>query len=151
MYAERLLAGLLILATITCGAQTSRETEPPCDEQRNNRVEISDADATILGFAIGHASMKDVQAKLGSAKLQRVSSAEESDEAICYVSPTDGTVLIFYSGAMGGWTDITHFALWSRAAMYPHRSQCTASELVSQTSQQLAVSDSASRRSRYRK
>ena len=128
----RLRIALLLLAAITCAAQTSRDKEPLCDQQPTKRVDVSDADAAILGLAISRASLKDVQAKLGKATIERVSRDEESDTAICYLSPADGTVLVFYSGAMGGWTDITHFALWSRAAMYPHRSQCTASTLVSQ-------------------
>lgn len=51
---------------------------------------------------------------------------------MCYVSPLDGTVLIFYSGAMGGWKDVTWFAIWSRRAAYPHSSQCASSPLVSE-------------------
>jgi hypothetical protein len=95
-------------------------------------VEITGSDATILGLAIGRASLKDVQAKLGNANVTRVSRDEESDISVCYVSPIDGTVLVFYSGAMGGWKDITWFALWSREATFPHASQCTPSKLVSQ-------------------
>jgi hypothetical protein len=95
-------------------------------------VEITDADATILGFAIGHASPKDIQARLGNTNAKRVSRDEESDVSICYVSPIDGTVLVFYTGAMGGWIDITWFALWSRDAAFPRASQCAPSKLVSQ-------------------
>ncbi len=130
-YFTRPLAALLTLVAITCAAQTSRDKEPLCDQQGSKKVDVSDTDATILGFAIGHASLKDVQAKLGDATVERVSRDEESDTAICYVSPADGTVLIFYSGAMGGWRDLTHFALWSPKAKYPHQSQCTPSAQVS--------------------
>jgi hypothetical protein len=84
-----------------------------------------------LGLLIGGASLKDVQAKLGSAKITRVSREEESDLSVCYVSPRDGTVLVFYSGAMGGWKDITWFALWSSTAAFPHSSQCSTSAKVS--------------------
>src|SRR5690349_822293 len=110
------LVPLLIVAAITSGAQTSLEKEPLCDQQGTKKVDISDADARILGFAIGEASLKDVETKLGSAPVQRVSRDEESDTAICYVSPADGNVLVFYSGAMGGWKDVTRFAIWSREA-----------------------------------
>src|SRR2546429_7490493 len=132
MHSKCVLATFLILGMITCAAQTRREQEPLCDQQKTKRVEITDADATILGFAIGNASVKDVQAKLGSAKIERVSREEESDTAMCYVSPVDGTVLVFYSGAMGGWKDITWFAIWSREAPYPNPSQCASSPLISQ-------------------
>lgn len=133
MHRKRVMAAFLILGMITCSAQTRREEEPLCNQQGTKRVEITDADATILGFAIGHASLVDVQAKLGSAKIERVSREEESDTAICYRSPADGTVLVFYSGAMGGWKDITWFAIWSREAAFPHASQCASSTLVSQS------------------
>jgi hypothetical protein len=127
----QVMAYFLLFGVITCSAQTSHENEQICDQQRAKKVDIADADATILGFAIG-ASLKDVQAKLGSAKVERVSGDEESDVAICYVSPTDGTVLVFYSGAMGGWKNVTWFALWSRNAAFPHASRCTPSAEVSQ-------------------
>ncbi|MGB9073054.1 MAG: hypothetical protein WCC22_10330 [Terriglobales bacterium] len=122
---------LLLVATVVSPAQTRREDEPYCDEKNAKKVEITDADATILGLAIGRASLKDVQTKLGSAIVTRVSREEESDVSICYVSPADGTVLVFYSGVMGGGEDITWFALWSREAAFPHASQCTPSKMVS--------------------
>jgi hypothetical protein len=132
MDSKRVMAAFLILGMITCAAQTRREEEPLCDQQGAQRVEITDDDAAVLGFAIGHASLKDVQAKLGSARIERVSREEESDVAICYVSPADGTALVFYSGAMGGWKDITWFALWSGKAGFANASRCTSSAQVSQ-------------------
>jgi hypothetical protein len=131
MYSNRVMAAFLILGVITCGAQTRLEEEPLCDQQGAKRVKITDDDAAVLGFAIGHASLEDVQGKLGSATTERVSREEESDIAICYVSPADGTVLVFYSGAMGGWKDITWFALWSGKAAFANASRCTASAQVS--------------------
>lgn len=121
----------LILTIATCLAQTRRDEEPVCDRQRSKRVDIADGDATILGFTIGRASLEDVQAKLGKAESHRVSRDEESDVAICYVSPADGTVFAVYSGAMGGWKDITWFALWSREAAFPNASRCVKSVEVS--------------------
>ena len=84
-------------------------------------------------MTIGRSSLKDVQAKLGKAALTRVSRDEESDESICYVSPEDGTVLIFYTGVMGGGEDITWFALWSREAGYRQVSRCARSKSVFRT------------------
>jgi hypothetical protein len=91
------MAAFLILGMITCAAQTRHEDEPLCDQKGAKRVEITDDDAAILGFAIGHASLKDVQDKMGSARIERVSRDEESDVAICYVSPADGTARSFGS------------------------------------------------------
>lgn len=73
MHYKQLIAASLVGGMITCAAQTRREQEPPCGQQDGKRVEIADADATILGFAIGHASLKDVQAKLGISNIERVS------------------------------------------------------------------------------
>lgn len=124
---------LLLITAMTAPGQTNPEDEPFCDARSGTRVEITDADATILGLTIGRASLKDVQAKLGTASVRRVSHDEESDVSVCYVSPLDGTVLVFYSGAMGGWKDITWFALWSREATFPHASQCATSKAVSRS------------------
>jgi len=132
MYSKCVIFAFLFLGMITCAPQTRGEQEPFCGQQGTKNAEITDADATILGFTIGHASLKDIQAKLGNAKIERVSRGEESDTAMCYVSPVDGTVVIFYSGAMGGWKDITWFAIWSREAAYPTPSHCAPSTLISQ-------------------
>lgn len=121
----------LFFTSVSGLAQTRREDEPDCGGKGPKKVEIADADATILGFEIGRSSLKDVQAKLGHATISRVSREEESDISICYVSPADGTVLVFYSGVMGGGTDITWFAVWSREARFPKASQCSKSNLVS--------------------
>ena len=124
-----LLVVLSIVASST--AQKLPKDEPDCTASGVARTEISDTDATILGFRIGHASLKNVQAKLGVAKVFRASKEEESDIFVCYVSSTDGTILAFYSGAMGGWVDITEFALWATGAGFQQRSQCTPSDVVS--------------------
>jgi hypothetical protein len=132
----RYLKGLifsLLIVSIAASAQTRREDEPYCDDKDSGRVEVADADTTILGLGIGRASLKDVQATLGKANISRVSRDEESDVSVCYLSPADGTVIVFYSGAMGGWKEITSFALWSREAAFPHDSQCTPSKLVSRS------------------
>ncbi|HET7208762.1 MAG TPA: hypothetical protein VFI95_19450 [Terriglobales bacterium] len=131
MQAKPVVSAFLMLGIVTCAAQIRRGQEPLCKQEGTARADITDADATILGFTIAHASLEDVQAKLGSTELRRVSKDEESDVSICYVSPADRTILVFYSGAMGGWKDITWFALWSREAMYPHSSECASSSLVS--------------------
>ena len=130
---SRAVALALLVMSVTASSQTSNEDEPYCGENGAKRVEIAKADGSILGLAIGRSSLQDVQAKLGSSKTTRVSRDEESDVSVCYVSPTDGTVIVFYSGAMGGWKDITWFALWSREAAFPHSSKCTPSKLVSRS------------------
>lgn len=121
---------LLLGVCITLSGQTPPLDEPYCDAKTAKKLQIADADAKILGFQIGRTSLKDVEAKLGPATPRALTREEESDEFICYVSPADGTVLAFYSGAMGGWTDVTHFAFWSRGSAPPTYSRCTSSALV---------------------
>jgi hypothetical protein len=132
-HANKTVLFLLLITAVGATGQTNPGDEPFCDSLSAQKVEISDADATILELRIGRASLKDVQAKLGSANLTRVAHGEESDVSICYVSAIDGTVLVFYSGAMGGWKNITWFALWSREAAFPHASQCMSSKAVSRS------------------
>lgn len=125
-YINKTILFLLLITANASPSQTNREDEPYCDERSTPKVEITDSDATILGLTIGRASLKDVQAKLGST--------EERDLSVCYVSPIDGTVLVFYSGVMAsGWKNITRFDLWSREAAFPHTSQCTSSNSVSRS------------------
>ena len=131
MRSTRAIALFIVLGIVTCSAQSSPEEDPICDRQGSKKVDIADDDATILGFSIGHTSLDEVQAKLGKATIERVSHDEESDVAICYVSSADGTVFAVYSGAMGGWKDITSFALWSREVRFPNVSRCTSSTEVS--------------------
>ena|ERR1700720_1800125 len=90
MRRKQLIAILIVLGIVTCSAQSRREEESICNGQGSRSVEIADVDARILGFTIGRTSLEDVQAKLGKAMIVRVSRDEESDIAICYVSPVDG-------------------------------------------------------------
>ncbi len=121
----------LLLTVGLCGAQTGRDNEPYC-QNAPKKVDITDADAIIHGLRIGHSSLEDVQQKFGRADIERVSREEESDVSVCYISPIDQTILVFYSGAMGGWKDVTWFGIWSHEAAFPHASQCASSTLVSQ-------------------
>jgi len=130
-YICKITVFVLFLTVFALSAQTPPNEEPVCDSKTGKRAQIGDGDATILGFTIGRASLKDVEAKLGRATPVRLTREEESDIFVCYVSPADGTVLAFYSGAMGGWTDVTHFALWSREAVPARYSHCVSSALVS--------------------
>jgi hypothetical protein len=123
----------LSFLALTSAAQSRRENEPYCDARSAKKATITSADARVLGFAIGGSTLGDVQKKLGPTRAIAVSREEESDVSICYFSPLDGTVLIFYTGVMGGGEDITWFAIWSREAAFPHRSECSPSKLVSRT------------------
>jgi hypothetical protein len=133
-YRNELFLIFVFLIALICTAQTRRENEPYCDAKNGaKRVEVAPADLEILGLRVGYSTFKDVRAKLGPAKETRVSREEESDVAMCYVSPSDSTVLIFYTGVIGGGEDITWFAIRSREASFPHTAQCSASKLISRS------------------
>ena len=130
MCAPSRVALLLILGVALCRSQNPKEGLP-CVQSGSAKVQVANRDATILGLTIGHASMNDVQTQLGVAEKTRVSNEEESDLAECYISPNDGTVLTFYTGAMGGWKDITRFSLRARDAKFSNSGKCARSMLVS--------------------
>jgi hypothetical protein len=39
--------------------------------------------------------------------------------------------VVFYTGPMGGWHEITWFAIWSGRAAFPKRGECSPSKVVS--------------------
>lgn len=120
---------LLLLIVRSVGAQTLPD-EPKCTAPGEGKLQLTREDTTILGLTIG-ASLKTVQAKLGAAKSLPTHGNASASNTICYVSPDDGTVVTFGAGAMGGFTDVTEFALWSRDAKFPNTSMCTRSTSVS--------------------
>ncbi len=127
----RTLNGLLLLLLLvrSVGAQ-ALPGEPKCTAEGKGKLQLTREDTTILGLTIG-ASLKAVQAKLGAAKSLPTHGYASASNTICYVSPDDGTVLTFGAGPMGGFTDVTEFALWSRDAKFPNTSMCTRSTSVS--------------------
>ena len=124
---------VLFFNTGICTAQTRRENEPFCGATGVKRVEVAPDDLNILGFTVGRSKFRDIQTKLGPAKTKRVSREEESDVSMCYVSPSDGTVLVFYTGVMGGGEDLTSFIIWDRGTGFPHPSECSPSLYASRT------------------
>src|SRR5258708_38111073 len=126
---------LLLLVTVVwlsvSPAQTPTEDAPECHKQGIGKLQLTQEDTTVLGLTIGSASLKDVQAKLGQTKF--LPRNESSPNTVCYVSPTDGTVLSFGAAAMGNFVDVTEFALWSREARFPNVEACLPSKLVSRS------------------
>lgn len=123
---------LLLMAVVWFSAtptQTPTEEAPECNKQGIGKVQLTQQDTTILGLTIGSTSLKDVQAKLGQTEF--LPRNESSPNTVCYVSPTDGTVLSFGAGAMGGFVDVTEFSLWSREARFPNVKACLPSKLIS--------------------
>jgi len=127
--ASKVLLLMMVVWLSASPAQRPSENEPECNKRGIGKLQLTREDTTILGLTIGSASLKDVEAKLGPTKaLPRI---ESSPNTICYVSPTDGTVLSFGAGAMGGFVDVTEFAIWSHEAKFPNILACLPSKLVS--------------------
>jgi hypothetical protein len=114
----------------TSSAQVPSADEPECNKQGIGKLQLSKEDVTILDLTIGSASLKDVKAKLGETGSLPTHGRSTT---ICYVSPTDGTVLTFGTSAMGGFVDVTEFEIWSREAKFPSVSACRPQKLVSRS------------------
>jgi hypothetical protein len=87
--------GMVLWATALCAAEVPSQT-------------LSFNSATIGVTALG-----EVQKVYGAAEPVRVSNEEEADVAICYMhsSKKGESFLIFESGIMGGYKDITGFRI----------------------------------------
>jgi hypothetical protein len=130
---KALLLTLLIIASSASWAQKQSDDEPGCGEPGVGKLQLTKEDTTILGLTIGSASLKDVEARLGQTGSLPIGGNASASTTICYVSPTDGTVLTFSSSDMGGHVNVTEFALWSREAKFPNVSACKLSKLVSRS------------------
>jgi hypothetical protein len=127
---KRSLQGLLFLLLLARPLSSqSLPNEPKCTAQGRGKLQLTTEDTTILGLTIG-VPLKAVREKLGPANSLPTHGFASASNTICYVSP-DGTVLTFGAGAMGGFTDVTEFALWSHGEKFPNVSMCGRSSLVS--------------------
>ncbi|MBZ5695184.1 MAG: hypothetical protein LAN36_07470 [Acidobacteriia bacterium] len=114
-------------------AQAPSDDGPECSKQGAGKLQLTKEDTTILGLTIGTASLKDVEARLGPTNILPRHGSASAPNTICYVSPADGTVLTFGASGMGGFVDVTEFAIWSREAKFPSVSACSPSKLVSRS------------------
>jgi len=90
------------------------------DDINNSRKgRLSQGDITLLGVRIGRETLDNVRSQFGAVKTFREpENSESANNEICYVSanPADETRVVFGSGPMGGWTDITTFQVLSRTS-----------------------------------
>ncbi len=131
--AKALLLTLFIMTSSTPPSQTLTEQGPECSEERVGKVQLTKEDITILGLTIGSASLKDVEARFGTTASLPTHGSVSASNTICFVSPTDGTVLTFGASGLGGFVDVTEFAIWSREAHFPNVSKCRPSKLISRS------------------
>jgi hypothetical protein len=130
---KALVLALFIVASSASWVQKPSDDDPPCGEPGIGKLQLTKEDTTILGLTIGSASLENVKARLGKTGSLPIGGSASASTTICYVSPTDGTVLTFGSSDLGGHVDVTEFALWSREAKFPNVSACKPSKLVSRS------------------
>jgi len=113
---------LLALAYTLCASAQDKPT-----------LKLDKRDLTVLGVTIGVSAQSDVERKIGKAPIFRISEHEGSDEAICYRSTpeADNTVLAFYFGALGAWTDVTRISISTSKALRFPVARCKPSGLIS--------------------
>ena len=101
------------------------------DELKNLRKgRLSSADITLLDIKIGQETLDDVRSLFGNTILFREPpNSVSAEDELCYSSTdsSDETHLIFGSGPMGGWSQITTFQVLSRR---PKDLPCTPTSLV---------------------
>jgi hypothetical protein len=67
-------------------------------------------------FELGKATISDVQAYFGPSKLYALERGDGADRAVCYSNGTakSSPTVIFETGALGGWKEITAYRLTSQ-------------------------------------
>jgi hypothetical protein len=101
--------------------------------QNAPRLRLNRADLTVLGVTIGVTSRAQVEAALGTAAQFKIGLGEAADDAVCYRSSlkNDDTVVVFYFGALGGWTDVTQISVSQGEPASIRVAHCAASRTVS--------------------
>lgn len=96
-------------------------------------LRLSRADLTVLGVTIGVTSRAQVESALGTTAEFKIGSREGADNAVCYRSSlkSDDTVVVFYFGALGGWSDVTQISVSQGEPASIGGAHCAASRVVS--------------------
>jgi hypothetical protein len=119
------LVNILLLALVCCASTASGRDKAALKLDRH--------DLTVLGVTIGSSTQADVESHLGKAEVFSVGSGDEKENAVCYRSASndDDTIVGFYFGALGGWTDVTRISISkSRALPWPS-TRCKSNRMVS--------------------
>lgn len=87
----------------------------------------------VLGFTLGKSTLADVRAKLGRAAVRKCSNEEEASSEICYTSSaSDGTTIVFESGASGGWESLDGYRIISGGLHRPCYRGCSPTRFVNE-------------------
>ncbi len=115
-------------------AEVVPQGSPPVRLAAEKEGTLDSAHLTILSITILQHSLREVQAKLGPARIYRDYDEGHSVRRLCYTSSneSDGTTVVFESGPLGGMGEtITWVSLLSGEVEFAKRSMCRHSRLVS--------------------
>jgi hypothetical protein len=96
---------------------------------QSKRLLLHESELSFLGFTIGKSTFEDITRKLGpSEKIDLHHLTHDpvyhGDEAVCYKSANrPNTIVLFVTGAMGGWHEITGFIIAKKSA-FPGLGDC---------------------------
>jgi hypothetical protein len=110
----------------------------PVLAQGRPSLELDQRDLTVLGVAIG-SSTQAVERQLGEVAPFYVGDSGSREQVVCYCSASKGddTILAFYFGALGGWTDVTRISVSGSRALHWSGANCKANHLVSRNLESL--------------
>lgn len=103
----------------------------PVSGQDSATLRLDRHDLTVMGVTIGSSNKLGVQSKLGKTATFTVHHADEREDALCYRSASDDTAVVFYFGALGGWTDVTRISISNSKALEFGTAKCRSSARVS--------------------
>jgi hypothetical protein len=95
-------------------------------------LKLDRSDLTVLGAGIG-SNFQVVESQLGEMTTFYLGDGGNREQVACYRSASQGddTVLAFYFGALGGWTDVTRISVSKSRALSWSGAKCKSSTLVS--------------------
>ncbi len=125
------LAAVVLSVSLAWAGGNNSVRDLPYELKNPRKGRLSPADITLLDIRIGRDTLTNVQSRFGPTKSFRgPPNSVSATEELCYSSndPADGTRVLFGSGPMGGWSQITTFQVLSRAS---HELPCTFASRVS--------------------
>lgn len=128
------IAHLAVLFPVrSVAAEPVLQGPPPARLAAAREGTLSASHLTILGITVLQHSLREVQAKLGPARIFTDYDEGHSVRRVCYTSSneSDGTTVVFESGPLGTRESVTWIGLLSGDVEFAKRSMCRHSRLVS--------------------
>ena len=121
------MLGALILAMFSSYGIAPNAAEVPVTNRGDRLTYLSVPSRTVLGITLGRSTLKEVQEKLGSAKLWSSGDAATAEQKVCYVTVSHRPVVVVFasSSEMAGppQNRVTDIRIVGRG-MYPDIANC---------------------------